>query len=161
VEKMMEPSFEKFLGHLIDGEINFIVVGGLAVTLNGYVRLTDDVDILVDLETSNIGKLIESLSKFGEGYGGEMKPSDFDDSPGAIRLIEESEQCQVDIFTTMAGQLYEDLIEETEAAQTAGKTFHYASKAQLIRFKSDSVREKDKIDASALRQLQENPKAFD
>lgn len=69
---MREPSFEKFLAHLIDGEINFIVVGGLAVTLNGYVRLTEYVDILVDLENPNIGRLIESLSKFGEGYGGEM-----------------------------------------------------------------------------------------
>lgn len=41
----MEPSFEKLLAALADGEIRFLLVGGLAVALNGYVRLTEDVDI--------------------------------------------------------------------------------------------------------------------
>jgi hypothetical protein len=36
-----------------------------------------------------------------------------------------------------------------------------ASKASLIDWKSNSVRDKDKLDAMALKQLQENPKAFD
>ena len=44
--KMMEPTFEKLLVHLLKNDIRFIVVGGLAVTLNGYVRLTEDIDIL-------------------------------------------------------------------------------------------------------------------
>jgi len=48
---MMEPSFEKFLVKLLSDEARFIVVGGLAVTLNGYVRLTEDVDILIDLRS--------------------------------------------------------------------------------------------------------------
>ena len=34
-EKMMEPSFEKLLVRLAEADIRFIVVGGLAVTLNG------------------------------------------------------------------------------------------------------------------------------
>lgn len=54
---MMEPSFEKFLVKLLADEVRFIVVGGLAVTLNGYVRLTEDVDILIDLAPANVEKL--------------------------------------------------------------------------------------------------------
>lgn len=158
---MMEPSFEKFLVHLIDNEVNFLVVGALGVTLNGYVRLTEDVDILVDLNPSNIGRLIESLSRFGDGYGGEMDPSDFEATPGAIRLIEESEQCQVDIFTIMAGKLYPELAGAAETSIVGGKPFRYASKSQLIEFKNNSVREKDRIDVSALQQLPKNPRAFD
>lgn len=158
---MMEPSFEKFLVHLIDNEVNFLVVGGLAVTLNGYVRLTEDVDILVDLDPSNLARLIESLSRFGDGYGGEMELSDFEATPGAIRLIEESEQCQVDIFTVMAGKLYPELAVAAEESIVGGKTFRYASMSQLIEFKTNSVREKDRLDVSALQQLQKNPKAFD
>jgi hypothetical protein len=42
---MMEPSFEKLLVHLAKGDVDFILVGGLAVTLQGYVRFTEDVDI--------------------------------------------------------------------------------------------------------------------
>lgn len=45
---MMEPSFEKLLVLLADAKVDFLLVGGLAVTLQGYVRFTEDVDILID-----------------------------------------------------------------------------------------------------------------
>jgi len=45
---MMEPSFEKLLAKLAAAGVLFIVVGGVAVTLNGYARLTEDVDVLAE-----------------------------------------------------------------------------------------------------------------
>lgn len=41
---MMEPSFAKLLGVLAEARVKFVLVGGLAVTLQGYVRFTEDVD---------------------------------------------------------------------------------------------------------------------
>lgn len=38
----MEPSFEKLLVRLADAGVQFVVVGGVAVTLNSYVRLTEE-----------------------------------------------------------------------------------------------------------------------
>lgn len=43
---MMEPSFEKLLVLLAERGVRFILVGGVAVTLQGYVRLTEDVPLL-------------------------------------------------------------------------------------------------------------------
>jgi hypothetical protein len=43
----------------------------------------------------------------------------------------------------------------------AGYEIKLASKASLIGWKSNSTREKDRIDAMALSRLQDNPKAFD
>jgi hypothetical protein len=40
----MEPSFEKLLVLLAKHGIEFVGGGGIAVTLQGYVRLTEDVD---------------------------------------------------------------------------------------------------------------------
>ena len=48
----MEPSFEKLLGLLAESRVQVVVVGGVAVTLHGYVRLTDDIDLLVSAEAS-------------------------------------------------------------------------------------------------------------
>lgn len=48
----MEPSFEKLLGLLAESRVQFVVVGGVAVTLYGYIRLTDDIDLLVSAEAS-------------------------------------------------------------------------------------------------------------
>jgi hypothetical protein len=39
--------FEKLLVELARHNVDFAVVGGVAVSLNGFVRATDDVDILV------------------------------------------------------------------------------------------------------------------
>jgi len=157
----MEPSFEKLLAALADGEVRFLLVGGLAVALNGYVRLTEDVDILLDLEEENVRRLIAVLADFGEGHGGGMIPGDITPEPGAIRIVEESEGCQLDIFSVMSGWSYGDLIGESEAVEVAERTIRFASKSQLIRFKSDSVREKDQIDVMALRRLLEDPGSFD
>ena len=44
----MDTPYEKLLVSLAKADIRFIVVGGLAVALNGFVRTTEDVDILVD-----------------------------------------------------------------------------------------------------------------
>ena len=44
---MMEPSFEKLLVLLAESGVHLVLVGGVAVTLQGYVRLTEDVDLLV------------------------------------------------------------------------------------------------------------------
>lgn len=157
----MEPSFEKLLAALADGEVRFLLVGGLAVALNGYVRLTEDVDILLDGEEENVRRLIAVLAVFGEGHGGRMHPSDITPEPGAVRIVEETENCQLDIFSVMSGLTYGDLIEGARETEVAGRIVRFASKSQLIRFKSDSVREKDQIDVMALRRLTEDPTAFD
>jgi Nucleotidyl transferase of unknown function (DUF2204) len=158
---MMEPSFEKLLVLLASSGVQFIVVGGIAVTLQGYVRLTEDVDLLVDTDGSNINTLLETLSGYGEGYARELTPDDFDDSEGAIRLVEEVEQCQVDLFTRLAGRRYQDVLIDADSLEIQGHVIRYASKISLIAWKSASHREKDHLDASALRQLQINPRAFD
>lgn len=157
----MEPSFEKCLVHLIDDGVEFVLVGGLAVSLNGYVRLTEDIDILVSQTEDNLLRLIESLGKFGEGFGGELSLDDLGPEPGAIRIIEDTEQVQIDIFSQIGGLSFQDVEENSESGEVTGRSFRYASKSQLIRIKSGSVREKDQLDVSALTKLIEDPEVFD
>jgi hypothetical protein len=153
----MEPSFEKLLGLLSRSEVKFIVVGGIAVTLQGYVRLTEDVDILIESSRANVERLLRTLSTYGEGFASELTTEDFDDSEGAIRIVEETEQCQIDIFTRMSGRRYADVLVDADTFEHAGLTFRYASKSSLIGWKESSVREKDRLDAMALLRLQSNP----
>lgn len=51
---MMEPSFAKLLGLLADANVKFVLVGGLAVTLQGYVRFTEDVDMLIEWKERSV-----------------------------------------------------------------------------------------------------------
>lgn len=61
----------------------------------------------------------------------------------------------------MSGRRYDDVLADADWFDLAGKKIPVASKGSLIAWKSASVREKDKIDANALKRLQEDPRAFD
>ena len=158
---MMEPSFEKLLVLLAKAGVEFIVVGGIAVSIQGYVRLTEDVDLLINGSPGNVNRLLNRLATYGEGFATELSPDDFNDEEGAIRIVEETEQCQIDIFTRMSGRRYVDVLVDADRFEVGGYQIAVASKASLIGWKSKSVREKDQFDAAALRRLQENPRAFD
>ncbi len=158
---MMEPSFEKLLALLADAEIRFVVVGGLAVSMQGYVRLTEDVGVLVDSSPDNIQNLLATLASYGEGFARELSPDDFTDTEGAIRIVEVAEQCQIDIFTRMSGKTYQDILATADWFDIRDRRVAFASKRSLIDWKSRSVREKDRLDALALERLAENPRAFD
>jgi hypothetical protein len=158
---MMEPSFEKLLALLADSKVDFILVGGIAVTIQGYVRFTEDVDILIKDTVDNKERLLLGLANYGEGFAKELTVDDFTDEEGAIRIIEEVEQCQIDIFTRMDSRKYDDVAIDADIFRVAGHEIKLASKASLIGWKSKSTREKDRIDAMALSRLQDDPKAFD
>lgn len=158
---MMEPSFEKLLVLLADAHVRFVLVGDLAVSVQGYVRFTEDVDMLIDTEPSNINRLLDTLADYGEGFARELSPADFTDEEGAVRIVEESEQCQIDIFTRMSDLRYDDLARQADTFKVANREILCASKPSLIALKETSHREKDKLDAQALKQLLQNPSAFD
>jgi hypothetical protein len=52
----------ELLCRLSDAEIQFVLVGGLAVNAWGYLRTTQDVDIVPDPSAANLTKLDEVLS---------------------------------------------------------------------------------------------------
>ena len=157
----MEPSFAKLLALLAEAGVRFVVVGGVAVTLQGYIRLTEDVDLLLDDSPDNIRLLLDTLANYGEGYARELSPEDFDDEEGAIRIVEEIEQCQIDLFTRMSGRRFSDVRQDADLFLLHDLEIPYASKTSLIGWKSRSVREKDRLDAHALRRLIDHPHAFD
>lgn len=145
----MDTPFEKLLVRLVDHGVQFIV----AVALQGYLRSTEDVDVLIEAGRENVSRLLEALADYGEGFARELTPDDFTDEEGAIRIVEESEFCQIDIFTRMTGLHYADLLPDAGTLDLNGCPIRYASKASLIRLKSSSVREKDRLDVMALQRL--------
>lgn len=44
----MDTPYEKLLVNLARADVKFIVVGGMAVALNGFLRTTEDVAILIE-----------------------------------------------------------------------------------------------------------------
>lgn len=144
----MDTPYEKLLENLAHAEVKFILVGGLAVALNGFVRTTEDVDILVEASPENLESLLRSLASFGEGHARELCATDFDEKEGAVRIIEDF---PLDVFTVMRGQRYSDLIGSVRQTEIQGVKINFLNADALVRLKADSQREKDMIDIAALR----------
>ena len=56
--------------------VDFVVIGGLAVQAHGYIRLTQDLDIIVSPQTVNLTRLSEALAEL------EAEPL----TPGTLKL---------------------------------------------------------------------------
>ena len=145
-----ELQFVKLLLLLSRHEVEFIVCGGVAVGFCGFVRTTEDLDILVSAHADNVRRLAAALAEFGSGAGKDLTDADLPVMPDCVRVNEED--CPVDIFTLMDGMTYEDTVAESSRAEVpnVGPVRHL-SRAQLIKVKSGSWREKDRIDVEALR----------
>ena len=150
---MMDTPYEKLLAKLARAEVKFFIVGGVAVALNGFVRTTEDVDILIDASSDNIGRLLDALGDFGEGHARQLRIADFSDSEGAIRIIEDF---PLDVFTMMRGKRYADLVGATKTTQIDNVEVRYLNAQGLIALKGDSQRDQDRIDVSVLRSLHPN-----
>ena len=149
----MDPGqFEKLLVDLARTEVRFLVVGGVACVLNGYVRTTEDLDLLIDPDRGNVERLLSVLALHGEGYARELSAADFTDEEGALRLIEDF---PIDLFTRLGGQRYADLLPHRAVHLAAdGRTeIPYLDAEGLIQVKSKSRREQDRIDVQALKRL--------
>src|SRR2546426_678175 len=132
--------FEKLLVGLVRAGIDFAVVGGVAVSLNGFVRATDDLDIIVQESTENIRRLLSCLSQWGEGWARELKEEDFAAQEGSIRVMEEFD---LDIFTRMRGKSLDDFRPGLRYLPVGEIRIPYLDAADLIFLKAGSWREKD------------------
>ena len=142
--------FEKLLVALARAGVDFAVVGGVAVSLNGFVRATDDVDIIVRESPENIGALLGTLSRWGEGWARELKVEDFVPQEGSIRVMENFD---LDIFTRMKGKALEDFRPRLRYLEAQGVRIPYLGAADLISLKEGSWREKDQLDVAALKRI--------
>lgn len=142
--------FEKLLAALGSANIDFILVGGVAVALAGYVRATEDVDILIHADRENIRQLLGRLEGFGEGAARKLNVEDFTVEEGAVRIVEDF---PLDIFTQMSGCTYEDLLPLTDEHDVQDATIRHLSAEGLIRLKQDSPRPRDQLDVQALKDV--------
>ena len=146
-------TFEELLEGLSKSNIDYILVGGLAVDLCGFSRATMDVDIIVEASKENIEKLLACLKLFGEGSVSALNLDDFSLEEGCVRIVEEF---PLDVFTLMMGQTYQDLLPHSAVLITEkGARIRYLNIDGLMKLKEGSTRLKDQLDVQALKKIKE------
>jgi hypothetical protein len=61
----LNPDFKEFIQLLNLNKAKYLLVGGYAVALHGYVRYTSDMDIWISTNPENVVNVVEALKAFG------------------------------------------------------------------------------------------------
>jgi predicted nucleotidyltransferase len=59
------PAFDELLERLVAAEVRFVLIGGLAINAWGVVRGTKDIDVVIDPDPENIGRIAEVAAAAG------------------------------------------------------------------------------------------------
>jgi len=60
----MIPDYQALIGALADREVDFVIVGAVAMVLHGSARVTRDLDICYSREPRNLERLAAALDRF-------------------------------------------------------------------------------------------------
>jgi hypothetical protein len=83
------PIFEPVFERLVERGGRFVIVGGLAVVLQGHARMTVDLDLVVDLDPEAARRTLEALASLGLRPLAPVDPFAFADPERRRSWIEE------------------------------------------------------------------------
>ena len=157
------PDLSALLEGLIETDIKFILVGGLAAVVQGAPVTTMDVDIVHNQSSENISKLFAFLKSIGAFY---RRPDDKvirpkeEDFSGMGHALFTTRLGPLDVLAVIEeGKAYEDLLEHTVEIEFRGHTIRVLDLKMLIELKRTSKDPKDKrrlpVLEETLRQLEE------
>jgi len=144
---VLNKDFREFIELLNAHNIKYLVVGGYAVTVHGYPRYTNDIDIWLWIDKSNAENLIRVLKEFGFGAF-DIKIEDFLNPDKVIQLGYPPNR--IDLLTSISGVEFEDCYPKRVSMKIAGITIDFIDLENLKKNKKASGRHKDLNDLENL-----------
>ena len=149
-------------------DVKFIICGGVAAVLHGVERMTLDLDIAIDMETSNVHKFLTVIKETHLVPRAPI-PSETLLDPEKIKMLiqeknarvftftdEEKPWRQIDVFIT-EDHAYHHILDDTVTMVIGGYKMLVVTKERLIQMKQaiTPMREKDIHDIKILIRLQD------
>lgn len=131
--------------------VQYVLVGGQAVRLNGFSRATEDIDLLLPSSLENGRKVIRALGFLASAK--ELDPTWFAPPADAPENIRVADDLLIDLLFAANGQTYESLQPHVRTLQVDGVAIRTLDIEGLLKTKTD-YRDKDRIDREALMRLQ-------
>lgn len=144
-----EPLLE-LLRRLHEEGARYILVGGQAVRLNGFVRATEDVDLLLPPSRDNGERVIRALGFLPSAK--DIDPAWFEPGPGDVENIRVADELLVDLLFAANGETWDSLQPHVARMEIEGVPVITLNIEGLLKTKTD-YRDKDRIDRQALSRL--------
>ena len=146
----MNADYIDMLKCLNKAGVDYIMVGGWAVNMHGYIRATIDLDIWIMTSRDNADKVYAALKDFGAPLS-DVTPEDFA-TDGTIFQIGVA-PCRIDIINKIDGLTYADASPRAVLKNIDDVPVRILSLEDLIANKRASGRTKDLADAEILEGL--------
>ena len=145
----LTKDWREFIELLNSNEVDYLIVGGVAVAWHGHPRFTSDIDILVRPTSANAECVIQALRQFGFAQLG-LTPDDINQPDQIIQLGYPPNR--IDLLTSISGIDFDDAWAARVEGEMDGVRARFIGFDDLIRNKESTGRGKDLGDASVLRE---------
>lgn len=141
-------NYEKLLGALTDGGVEFVIVGGVAATFHGSSRLTSDLDVVYSRSAANIDRLSRAIAPLSPYLRGAPPglPFHFDSTTikAGLNFTLTTDAGPLDLLGDMAGGFdYDALRERTIEIDLFGRRVRVIDLDSLIKAKRAAGRPRD------------------
>lgn len=143
----LPPEWKEFLRLMTSNEVEFMLIGGIAVGYYGYPRATGDIVLWVNETKKNSVAVWNVLKEFGLEI-----PVDFEDiflQPGKMFRFG-TQPLRIGLLTTISGVIFNDCYQRCQQIELDGVPIRIISFEDLKRNKQASGRTNDIDDLANL-----------
>lgn len=156
--------YKKIFTALNKNRIKYLAIGGVAVNLYGYSRLTNDIDILLALDGNNLQRMQKVMKQLGYVQRLPIELYDLSDKKKVKNWIKEKgmtaytfisdNKPQLDLDIVVSHSLnFEKYYKKRKTIEVWGMRLAVVSINDLIAMKKEAGRDKDLLDLKILLEL--------
>jgi len=138
----------KLCRELNNAGAKYIVIGGMAIIHAGFLRATEDIDLLIDISPENQENVRKALMTLPDQAVKDVQPDDLKH----YAVVRVGDEITVDLMGKACGLSYDDAKHEIVFKEIDGVKIPLASPELLWKLKQ-TMREKDKLDLIFLKEL--------
>lgn len=158
---MYMDSYKHVLQALQNAEVEYMIVGGVAMNLLGCPRFTNDIDILLALDSENITKMKNAMQSLGYEQRISLDLDELGDEKKAVQFVKEKNLLAYTFYNPKEPLYSVDVIVDASLEFDRFKenilykevwdmSLPVISIDDLIGMKQDTDREKDALDVATL-----------
>jgi hypothetical protein len=144
---MLSRDFKEFIESLNANNVRYLVVGGYAVALHGYVRYTKDLDVWIEPKLQNANNVLSALTAFGFGSL-DITADDFLEEGNIIQLGYPPNR--IDLITSLKALMFENCYPERVQVEIQGILIDFIDIENLKTNKKATGRPQDLADLENL-----------
>lgn len=145
---MFSHDFREFVELLNRNNVEYLIVGGYAVSVHGYPRYTGDLDVWLNPIRENADRIVQCIEEFG--FGSFNLSSDDFTKPGVVIQLGYP-PVRIDLLTEIDGVTFLSCFQNKKVVDLDGLMVNFISYTDLLKNKSASGRLRDLDDLENLK----------